>query len=120
MDGTTVRALFDRSRWELKSSIGPWPAPGDWFTPLLEGTPETPTGRSRLYVCHLCGGEYEPAITAEIRVGDERVIWSRIGLEEYNYTPEGWELDLRTGPAGFAFDAREYRDAFLNASRARE
>lgn len=120
VDGTPLRELFGMSRSDLKSSIGPWPAPGDWFTRLLEGTPETPTGRSRLYVCHLCGGDdYEVALTADVRVGDERVIWSRIGLEQYNDTPEGWDLNVRTGPAGFAFDAHEYRDALLSASRAR-
>jgi Cysteine-rich CPCC len=120
VDGAPVRALFDTSAWNLKSSIGPWPASGDWFTRLLEGRPETPTGRSRLYVCPLCGGDdYETSLSAEVHAGDERVIWSRIGLEQYNYSPEGWELDVRTGPAGFAFDANEYRDAFASASRAR-
>ena len=76
----------------------------------------TPTVRSRLYVCHLCGGDdYEASITADLDVGADRVIWSRIGLETYDYSPEGWSLDLRRGPAGFAFDAQEYRRAFSDA-----
>jgi hypothetical protein len=67
-------------------------------------------------VCHLCGGDdYEASITADLDVGAERVIWSRIGLETYDYSPEGWELDLRRGPAGFVFDAEEYRRVLSDA-----
>ncbi len=118
VDGVALRAMFDTSPWSLKASIGPWRAPGNWFTKLLNGMPDTPTGRSRLYVCHLCGGDdYEACLTADVRVGEERVIWSRIGLEQYNYTPEGHELNLRNGPDGFAFDAQAYRRAFLGLSQ---
>ena len=49
--------------------------------------------------------------TADVHVSEDRVIWSRIGRETYNYMPEGWELNLRSGPVGFAFDAREYEQA---------
>ncbi|HEX3462966.1 MAG TPA: CPCC family cysteine-rich protein [Candidatus Elarobacter sp.] len=116
VDGKPVRELYGTGT--LRASIGPWPAPGDWSANLVSGgRSETPTGRTRLYVCHLCGGDdYEPALTAAVRVGDERVIWSRIGLEEYEYSSEGWQVNLRNGPAGFAFDARDYRAAFSRVS----
>jgi len=116
IDGTSVRELFPVGAWDLKASIGPWPAPGDWGTPLKSGVANTPTGRSRLYVCHLCGGDdYEPCLTADLDVGAERVIWSRIGLEEYDYSTEAWVLDVRRGPAGFVFDAESYLKALSNA-----
>lgn len=113
IDGVPLREMFPSGDWDLKSSIGPWPAPGDWAAPLRSGAAATPTGRTRLYVCHLCGGdEYEPAVTADVHVGAAGVIWARIGLETYVEPPPGWDLDLRRGPAGFAFDGDEYRRAF--------
>ena len=116
IDGVSARTLFPGGRQDLRASIGPWPAHGDGFASLRSGVAKTPTGRSRLYVCHLCGGdEYEASITADLHVGTERVIWSRIGLETYSYESEGWDLDVRRGPAGFAFDAAEYRRALCDA-----
>jgi hypothetical protein len=115
VDDVSVRASFSGTGWDLKASIGPWPAAGDWVAPLLSGVPETVTGRSRLYVCHLCGGYDEPSLTADVQAGADRVIWSRIGLEMYDYSPDGWSLDLRRGPAGFAFDAQEYRHVLISA-----
>lgn len=112
IDGAILRDMFDASPWNLKASIGPWPTARDWRAPLRTASPQTPTGRCRLYVCPLCGGDdYEAALTADVHATQERVIWSRIGLEIYEYTPEGWEVNLRGGPSGFAFDAREYRRA---------
>jgi hypothetical protein len=120
IDGVSVRTLVPGGRMDLKTSIGPWPAPGDWLATLRSGVANTPTGRSRLYVCHLCGGDdYEPAITADLHVGPERVIWSRIGLETATYEPEGWELDVRRGPAGVAFVAEEYRRVLSDAQPSR-
>jgi hypothetical protein len=111
IDGAVLRDSFRAAR-SLKASIGPWPAVGDWSAPLRTGSPQTPTGRTRLYVCPLCGGDdYEISVTADVHVSEDRVIWSRIGRETYNYMPEGWELNLRSGPVGFAFDAREYEQA---------
>jgi hypothetical protein len=116
VDGVPIRDLFSSRVWDLKASIGPWPAPGDWFAPLISGFPSTPTGRSRLYVCHWCGGDdYEAALTADVHVRADRVIWCRIGLEDYQYGPEGWHLDVRRGPPGFAFDAEEYRRVLIDA-----
>ena len=124
VDGVSLLSLVPGGKMDLKASIGPWPAPGDWCATLRSGVANTPTGRARLYVCHLCGGDdYEPSLTADLHLGAQRVIWSRIGLETYNYTPEGWELDVRRGPPGFAFDAEEYRrvlsDAQLSSRQAR-
>jgi len=116
IDGVSARELFPGGRRGLKASIGPWRARRDWFGPLKSGLANTPTGRSRLYVCHLCGGDdYEASITADLHVGTERVIWFRIGLETYNYESEGWDLDVRRGPAGFAFGAEEYRRVLRDA-----
>lgn len=93
--GVSIREFVPGGRMDLKSSIGPWP-----------------TGRSRLYVCRLCGGDdYEPALTADVYVGADHVIWSRIGLETYSEELKGWELDVRRGPAGLVFNAEEYRHA---------
>jgi hypothetical protein len=104
IDGVSVRELFSSGVWNLKAAIGRSP------------TAKTPTGRTRLYVCPLCGGDdYEACTTADLHVGAERVIWSRIGLETYDYSTGGWELDIRGGPAGFAFDAEEYRTALSEA-----
>jgi hypothetical protein len=75
----------------------------------------TPTGRRRLYTCSLCGGDdYERALTTEVHMTADRVVWSRIGTEDYQDEPDGWWLDLRSGPTGFAFDAAEYRRVFAN------
>jgi cysteine-rich CPCC protein len=116
IDGISVRELFPAGVWDLKASIGPWATPGDWLAPLKSGVPNTPTRRSRLYVCHLCGGDdYEACLSADLKVGAERVIWSRIGLETYGYSPEGWKLDVRRGPAGFAFEAEQYRHVLADA-----
>ena len=116
VDGISVRLLFPSGVRDLKASIGPWPTPGDWFATLESGVSDTPTRRTRLYVCHLCGGDdYEACLTADVKVGGECVIWSRIGLETYDYSEEGWSLDLRRGPAGFAFDAEEYRRVLSDA-----
>ncbi len=120
IDGVTLRDLFSSNVWDLKASIGPWPARRDWFAPLESGVPNTPTGRSRLYVCPLCGGDdYEAGITADLHVGAERVIWCRIGLETYDYSPAGWNVDLRRGPAGFAFDADQYWRVLSDARESR-
>jgi hypothetical protein len=114
VDGVSLRELFPAARG-LRAAIGPWPADRDWSAALRSGEVETPTGRCRLYVCPLCGGDdYEPQVTADVEVRSDAVIWSRIGLESYDYDLEGWELDLRRRPAGFAFDAAAYRRAFAN------
>lgn len=108
------KLLFDtfRAARGLKASIRPWPAGGDPRAPLRSGAPQTPTGRWRLYVCPLCGGDdYEAAVTADVHVSESRVTWSRVGLESYSLTADGWELNPRTGPAGFAFDAQQYQRA---------
>ena len=118
VDGVSVRSVFRRGR-DLKASIGPWPVDAGWLDALLSGEPVTPTGRSRLYVCHLCGGDDEPALTADLHVGAERVIWSRIGLESRDVDAANPSLDLRRGPAGFAFDAAEYRRALAAARPAK-
>jgi hypothetical protein len=117
IDGVSAREIFPGGRSGLKASIGPWPSSRiDWTALLMSGVPSTPTGRSRLYVCHLCGGDdYEACMTVDLHVGAERVIWCRIGLETYSYESEGWDLDLRRGPAGFTFDAEEYRRALSDA-----
>ena len=122
-DGVSVRELFPTGVWELKAAIGPWPAQRDCFAPLISGAAETRTARTRLYVCPLCGGDdYEATLTADVHVAAERVIWSRVGLETCEISaeaPDRWHLDLRRGPAGFAFDAREYRRALSEAKAAR-
>lgn len=53
-----------------------------------------------------------------VHVGAEVVVWSRISLESYNYTPEGSELDVRREPAGFTFDAKEYRRVLADPRRS--
>lgn len=117
VDGRPLRELFGDSVSMLKASIGPWPSSGVTETSLRDGTPDTPTGRSSLYVCPFCGGDgYELALTADVRVGDERAIWSMIGREEANLEQREADLDLRKGPAGFAFDTGAYRAAFLHVS----
>ncbi len=111
VDGVSLRELFPAARG-LKAAIGPWPADRDWSAALRSGEAETPTGRSRLYVCHLCGGDdYEPAVTASVEVRADTVVWSRIGLESYDDDSGAWQLDLRGRLAGFAFDAAAYRQA---------
>lgn len=113
VDGVSVRDMFPTGRWNLKASIGPWPVPGDWCASLRSGVPDRANGRSRLYVCHLCGSDDDEAeLTADVVVGADCVLWTRIGLEEPTFTPDhsiaGWTLDLRHGPAGFAFNTEEY------------
>lgn len=117
VDGRPLRELFGASVSMLKASIGPWPSSGVTETWLRDGTPDTRSGRSSLYVCPLCGGDgYELALTADVQVRDERTIWSRIGREEGDAEHGELELDLRNGPAGFAFDTRAYRAAFLDVT----
>jgi hypothetical protein len=109
VDGIVLRDMFRAARG-LKASIRPWSPQGDGFAPVGTGLSVTPTGRTRLYVCAVCGGDdYEASLTADLQVSRDRVIWSRIGLESYDDQREGWNLNLRSGPAGFAFDAHEYR-----------
>ena len=44
-------------------------------------------------------------------------------LKKYDYSAEeaeeaeGWHLDTRRGPAGFAFDTKEYLRAFAEAGK---
>ncbi len=111
VDGVPLRETFATSPWDLYASADSWPFRRGWANALLTGASDTPTGRCLLY-----GDDpYDASLTAEVRVGPERVIWSRIGIETFDWTPERWELNARHGPAGFAFDIHEYRNAFAAA-----
>jgi hypothetical protein len=110
VDGASVRDTFDTSPWDLTASNGPRVLPGNSSALPFSGMTGTPAGRRRLYVCSLCGGDdYEASLTADVHVIEDRVIWSRIGIETYQYELGVWTVNLRRGPAGFAFDARLYR-----------
>jgi hypothetical protein len=76
---------------------------------LLDGSPQTPTGRHQLYMCHLCGDPWCGSLTADVRFLADRVVWSRIGLERYDEPAGRWELAARRDPAGFAFELESYR-----------
>ncbi len=76
---------------------------------MLAGSPHSPTGRHQLYRCHLCGDPFCGSLTADVRFFADRVVWSRIGLERYDYSAERWELAARRDPPGFAFDIGSYR-----------
>jgi Cysteine-rich CPCC len=112
IDGVPMPEIFPAAKG-LKSVVGPWP--GKWsLAPLVDGRPGTKTGRVRLYVCHICGGDdYETALTADIALIDERCIWSRIGSEVWveDDDDSGHFLNVRrASPSGFAFDGARYRD----------
>ncbi|HZO93728.1 MAG TPA: CPCC family cysteine-rich protein [Candidatus Baltobacteraceae bacterium] len=110
IDGVRMRDLYPAARG-LKAALGPWRTRRDPAAALRAGAPETPTKRTRLYVCALCGGDdYEESLTADVTSSGDRVIWSRLGSERYvDEEPERWRLDVRAGPDGFAFDAEAYR-----------
>jgi hypothetical protein len=117
VDGVSLRAMFGTAGENLKAVRWPGFSAREPSAGPATGSAETLSGRSRLYVCPQCGGDaHEPALTADVIFTEDRVIWSRIGLERYAYACEGWELDLRGGPAGFAFDRRDYHRAFENAA----
>jgi hypothetical protein len=78
---------------------------------LLDGSPQTPTGRHQLYMCHLCADPWCGSLTADVRFLADRVVWSRIGLERYDEPAGRWELAARRDPAGFAFELGSYRRA---------
>jgi ribosomal protein L37AE/L43A len=125
IDGRPARDFFRAGRGK-KTVFESWKNAAHWLGPLIDGSPAsplpphsptTPTGRVRLYVCPLCGGnDAEESVTADVSARENRVIWSRVGLETEHWAniPEGlmvdgYWLDLRNGPAGFAFDTAEYR-----------
>jgi hypothetical protein len=129
IDGKPARDFFRAGRgkktvFEFSKNAAHWLGPlidGSPASPLPPHSPTTPTGRVRLYVCPLCGGnDAEESVTADVSVRGNRVIWSRIGLESEHWAKiregvmvDGYWLDLRNGPLGFAFDAAEYRRILL-------
>ena len=97
-DGVPLTDLFPGAKLKIAKIGG-----------LLHGSRDTPSGRTQLFMCHVCGDPLCGSLTADVRFFPDRVVWSRIGFESYDDEADRWELAARRDPAGFAFDLESYR-----------
>src|SRR5687767_297844 len=81
---------------------------------LLLSEPELPSGRRELLVCPECADVGCGCVSAEVRIADGEVSWSKLGSEN-NYDPDSLALFAM---GAFVFRLNEYQALFWGYAEA--